>query len=53
MDTLSTEGEVMHLDTEKILDHVNVESIPIKDTRLHQRRGGVYNMHVMLRRYTF
>lgn len=48
-----TEGEVMRLDTEKIVEQVNMESIPSEDTRFHAKRAGLYNMHVMLRRYVF
>lgn len=43
---LMNEGVVTQIDTSRILEHVNVESIPHEDTMEAMNKQGIYNIHI-------
>ena len=50
---LMNEGVVTQIDTSRILEHVNVESIPHEETIEDMNKQGIYNIHIQLKRFIF
>lgn len=52
-DLLISEGIVTQIDTSRIVDYVNVESIAHNETFAAMERQGIYNIHIQLKRFVF
>lgn len=52
-DYLMSDGIVTQIDTSRILEFVNVESIGHNETLAAMERQGIYNIHIQLKRFVF